>query len=328
MVFNSEGNAVSLNYGRRGGDRPARSPFGLAALAFASAALMAGGSGPAGAAGQPRVVYGPDNRVEVFNLAGPRATNANATVALVPSGGIVDNGNGTSRLVSPTLGTALNLCPGQRFRPQPTAAFCSGFLARPNRVVTAGHCVSPGTLAGTRFVFGYRMRTATQARTTIPNADIYRGVQLVVDRLQGDEDFAVVRLDRNVTGRVPAPIQAANAVALNTPLYVIGHPSGLPAKLAAGAKVFGNASPFFLSANLDTFGGNSGSPVFNANTNRVVGILVRGAPDYRPQGGCNVVNILPNTIGEEESTRISLVTPFLGPPAPAASAPPSAALQR
>jgi len=33
-------------------------------------------------------------------------------------------------------------------------------------------------------------------------------------------------------------------------------------------------------ANLDTFGGNSGSAVFNAETGEVEGILVRGENDY------------------------------------------------
>lgn len=277
-------------------------------------AIMIAASGASTRAGgvEPKVAYGPDNRVEVRTLAGQRAINANATVALVASSRIVGNGNGTSRLVSPTLGAAYGLCPGQRYRPQPTAAFCSGFLARPNRVVTAGHCMDRISLSGMRFVFGYRMLSATQAGTTLPNRNIYRGVQVVVSRSGDLEDFAVIRLDRNVAGRAPAPIQASNTVARNTPLYVIGHPSGLPAKSAAGAKVFGNASPFFFSANLDTFAGNSGSPVFNANTNSVVGILVRGAPDYRARGSCNVVNTLPNTTGGEDATRISLLRPFLG----------------
>lgn len=284
----------------------------LAALAFACLALAALGEGAA--ALEPKVVYGRDDRLEAFKLTGQRAANADATMALVTIDSIVNNGNGTSRLVSPKLKTAYNLCPGQRFLAQPTAAACSGVLVGPNRVVTAGHCISQADLARTRFVFGYRMVDATQPRTTIPNREIYRGAQIVARRLQSTQDFAVVRLDRNVTGRVPAPVQAASGIPLNTPLYVLGHPSGLPTKVAGNARVLGNGSPFYFSANLDTFGGNSGSPVFNASTNRVVGILVRGAPDYKQQGRCNVVNIRPDTVGEEEVTRISLVRPYLGSP--------------
>ena len=65
-------------------------------------------------------------------------------------------------------------------------------------------------------------------------------------------------------------------------------------------------NPTFFSANLDTFGGNSGSPVFQAGTSTVAGLLVRGAPDYRRSGACTVVNLLPNTSAEEESTNTSV----------------------
>ena len=59
----------------------------------------------------------------------------------------------------------------------------------------------------------------------------------------------------------------------------MGHPSGLPLKYADGARVFETENDYF-STNLDTFGGNSGSPVFNADTLEVEGILVRGDTDY------------------------------------------------
>lgn len=264
----------------------------------------------------PKVVYGRDDRVEVGMLTGRRAANALATVALVDELRVVANGDGTSRLVAPNLGQSYNLCPDQRFRAQPTASFCSGFLARPDRVVTAGHCINQFNLTTTRFVFGYRVSSDGKARTKLANSDIYRGVQLITSREGDGQDFAVVRLDRKVVGRVPALIQTWN-VPLRLPVYVIGHPSGLPAKFSGGANIQANARPSIFSANLDTFGGDSGAPVFNASNDRVVGILVSGAADYRDRKGCNVVNILANAAGEENATRIGLVRPFLGHPPPA-----------
>jgi V8-like Glu-specific endopeptidase len=272
---------------------------------------LAPGAAVVAAPAHPEVAYGPDDRIEVGKLTGARARNAAATVALVQTGQIRANGNGTSTLISPSLGNYLNLCPDQRFRTQPTAADCTGFLARPDLVVTAGHCVDSGNLSGTRFVFGYRMVDGT-ARTTIANSRIYRGTRIVARKLTSVEDYAVVRLDRTVPGRTPVPIQTASAIPLSTPVYVIGHPTGLPAKFSGNARVQGNGSPFYVRTNLDTFGGNSGSPVFNAGNDKVIGILVRGAPDYRARGSCEVVNTLPNNAGEEEATRISLVRPFLG----------------
>ena len=60
---------------------------------------------------------------------------------------------------------------------------------------------------------------------------------------------------------------------------VIGHPSGLPTKVAEGASVRSVDTAFF-TANLDTYGGNSGSAVFNSLSGEVEGILVRGETDY------------------------------------------------
>jgi hypothetical protein len=52
--------------------------------------------------------------------------------------------------------------------------------------------------------------------------------------------------------------------------------------------------PFF-AANLDTYGGNSGSPVFNATSGTVEGILVRGENDFVSNGSCYVSLVCPTT---------------------------------
>jgi hypothetical protein len=79
-------------------------------------------------------------------------------------------------------------------------------------------------------------------------------------------------------------------------VHVIGHPVGLPAKYAPNATVRDNAPAAFFVANLDTYGGNSGSPVFNSDTHEVEGILVRGERDFQttPQG-CTISFLCPNT---------------------------------
>ena len=66
----------------------------------------------------------------------------------------------------------------------------------------------------------------------------------------------------------------------------MGHPSGLPLKVTAGATVRSHKRDFYV-ANLDSFEGNSGSPVFNENY-EVAGILVRGEVDFSHLGSCYV----------------------------------------
>ena len=66
----------------------------------------------------------------------------------------------------------------------------------------------------------------------------------------------------------------------------------MPTKIADGANVR-NLQGKFFQANLDTYGGNSGSAVFNVETGEVEGILVRGETDYvfNSALGCQVSNL-------------------------------------
>ena len=64
------------------------------------------------------------------------------------------------------------------------------------------------------------------------------------------------------------------------PLYMLGHPSGLPLKLTKGGIVKNNSQRDYISCDLYAFSGNSGSPVFCSATQKVIGILRSGGEDY------------------------------------------------
>ena len=68
-----------------------------------------------------------------------------------------------------------------------------------------------------------------------------------------------------------------------------------------------NSPKTFFRANLDTYGGNSGSPVFNSDTHQIEGLLVRGETDFvmlGPPNNCNVSTVFPDTGGDgEDCTR-------------------------
>jgi hypothetical protein len=106
-----------------------------------------------------KVIYGIDDRVDVFQLpAGPDLDDVDSVVALFDAESVIDNGNGTSTLQTQNFGAAHNLCDGERFRDQPIAAFCSGFLVARDIIATAGHCLDASNVTNVRFVFGFRMR--------------------------------------------------------------------------------------------------------------------------------------------------------------------------
>ena len=253
-----------------------------------------------------KVVYGNDDRQETGEHTNDLYNRlAKSVAAQIPIDSIGEKGE----LLAPTLGEYFNLCSYERFREQLSAASCSGFLVDKDLLVTAGHCMTSLRDCNENFwVFDYLDET-----TNVSGGQVYACKEIVSQQLDSNGlDYAVIRLNRVVEGRRPLKFRTQGEIENNASLVVIGHPSGLPQKIADGAIVRDNSDEIFFSANLDTFGGNSGSPVFNAQNGKVEGILVRGDTDYvlTDEGGntCNTINYCPdNGCGGEEVTRITLV---------------------
>jgi hypothetical protein len=76
-------------------------------------------------------------------------------------------------------------------------------------------------------------------------------------------------------------------------LHIIGHPKGLPLKIAGNAVVTKQFTDRTFRSSLDNFKGNSGSPVFNSITHEVEGLLARDPVGSElgvvpiPNEGCN-----------------------------------------
>ena len=261
-----------------------------------------------------KVIYGVDDRMDAFQIKDHDIRrSASGVASLIDMVDIEDNGDGTSTIRTVTFKDAQDLCNGERFALQPTSPFCSGFLVGSRLLATAGHCINNNNLARTRFVFGFEMVDANMPRVTISNDDIYSATSIVAHRLESaGADYAVIKLARTVTGRAILPLRRTGKIADGREIYVIGHPSGLPLKYAPGAEVRDNDSEEFFVANLDTYGGNSGSPVFDETTHQVEGILVRGETDFVSTGTCRVSNVCStNGCRGEDVTRATEFADFV-----------------
>ena len=148
------------------------------------------------------------------------------------------------------------------------------------------------------------MLTGNTPVVTIDASQIYYCNGVVASEIT-ESDWALVKLDRVVSDHVPLSIRTEGKVADGEDLVVIGHPVGLPRKYAGGATVQDNSESVYFQANLDTYGGNSGSAVVNANTYVVEGILDRGNPDFVQDGACDRSSVCPDSgcPGWEEATR-------------------------
>ncbi len=243
------------------------------------------------------VIYGEDNRIDVFestNMA--HVELAKSTAAMIDGGSLIIDSN-EIEINASTL-EKRGICSHERFSKQITPANCSGFLVAPNVLVTAGHCIrSAADCRDNKWVFDFKVDHAEQGKVFVPSSNAYSCKKIISQSLNGatKDDYAVIELDRKVTDRKPLKFRRSGKVTTGTPLVVIGHPTGLPTKIADGANVRSLQSKYFV-ANLDTYGGNSGSAVFNARTLEVEGILVRGDTDYIYDRtyGCQVSNICKN----------------------------------
>lgn len=261
----------------------------------------------------PQVIYGDDGRIDYFQITEQRVRDeANSTVALIRAANLTQQGNVTNISTVP-YGQGMSLCPGEPFYNQETAAFCSGFLVAPDTVVTAGHCITDqSSCINTRMVFGFKLTQKDLNPRSVPTENVYSCTQVVHSvSVPTGEDFAVVKLDRNVTQFSPLIYRRTGKISVGDALHVIGYPAGLPLKISGGAEVRA-LQPEFLIANLDTYGGNSGSAVFNSVTGEVEGILVRGEMDFVFQGGCRVSNKCADTgCRGEDVTLFERVLPYL-----------------
>jgi Trypsin-like peptidase domain len=257
-----------------------------------------------------RAIYGTDDRRDIYQVKEPDILAVvDSVVALVEAPDLRKTASGRYRLVTTSYQEDYDLCDGESFASQPLGCFCSGFLVAPDVIATAGHCVrSSITARKTRVIFGFHMLDRTRARTTFPKRDVYTGVALIArEEDDAGADWALVRLDRPVEGRRSLRVRSAGKIADGRSVFVIGHPNGLPAKVAGGARVRDNRRRAFFVANLDTYGGNSGSPVFDQRTKVVEGILASGEDDFTRNGDCFVSLVCPDAGCQGESvTRSSL----------------------
>ena len=143
-------------------------------------------------------------------------------------------------------------CSDRDYHGQPDPSANSGVLVGEDLVLTAGHViVSNGACqANISVVFGFGNFSPNQWQVTcspssdncwvtVPAEDVYNCIGAVVAGQPGgpaDDDWAVVTLDRDVTGRSPLPIRRAvnDPPPVLTPMWIVGHPNSVPIKMDAG----------------------------------------------------------------------------------------------
>lgn len=245
-----------------------------------------------------RVIYNEDNRREIDDPSNDRRmVVAAGSVAVILPRNEIRTLSATVRQLRPiSLREKYNLCPQQAFEAQPAPGLCSGFLVGSDLLATAGHCITAGaSCANTAIVFDFTASTYRRDKRPelVKSEDVFycrTVLERILDRDLGI-DFALIQLDRPVSHRAPLSYRREGLIDSNAQLTVIGHPAGLPLKIANGGTIRYNTNSAYFVTDLDTFVGSSGAPVLNSDTGLVEGLVARGDRDWlSTAAGCRAYN--------------------------------------
>ena len=259
-----------------------------------------------------KAIYGDDNRFDIYQVINPLYKQiARSSMSQIYLENLEIQDNGTFKLKGFRF-YETGICETERFSNQWAASGCSGFLVAPDKLLTAGHCVQ--TIEDCQkavWVFDYAHYIEENKDFFFKEQQIYRCTEIIAHKnTERGADFSLVRLDKVVNDRRPLKLRNTGKVANAANLAMIGNPAGLPLKLVTKIKLRKNSSQDFFVTNADSYGGNSGSAVFDEKTGLVEGILVRGGKDFlRTEEGCHISRLEGEYKGRgEDVARVSALT--------------------
>lgn len=244
-------------------------------------------------------VSGTDDRHEVIDAPLHVQDIASSIAALIPKARVKKTESGKYILSGMDYIKDLNFCADARFvANQKLIANCSASLVSHNRIATAGHCIDDDldfSIDDYYVVFDYQMDKRVGLDFVLDSNQVYE-IKRTIQRdfnFPGDIDVALLELKRSPQNRTPIPI-SKRRVKKGEELYILGFPFGLPMKYQDNGYVTSEKSALGAESsfthNLDVFSVNSGSAIFSAATDEIVGILVRGSgPNFekRTNSNCN-----------------------------------------
>ncbi|MFA6434613.1 MAG: serine protease [Elusimicrobiales bacterium] len=279
-------------------------------------------------ADRSRSIYGDDDRVDYYAASPGMQALADSVVSIWNAADLAPAARGKIKLRTVRFRDSFNLCREVKFQDQPRGPFASGSLVEESLVLTAGHVITDETACkNARIVFGFAAKKrGARVATTIPAAEVYRCAE-IVERFRSLElstgtpvkpalagaDFALIRLDRPAKGYKPLRINRGAGLNAGDKVFVIGYPARLPLKIGEKGTVRDFTKEGCFITDLDVFPGNSGSPVFNAATGLIEGVMVREDGGYiESPEGCVAMNVYAQADGDgNEITKISVAAPFI-----------------
>ncbi len=237
-------------------------------------------------------IYDQDNRVDLYKLNDSKLKELSKAVAFQI---YKDELRGWTfqrywTIVTRPL-SARGVCENERFADQPTMRNdCSGVLVGPKTLLMPGHCITEHYCWNDLFYFMFNYHQENGSALSLErHKDNFYKCEKVIKRVYDPStamSYALIELNREVKGIKPVKVSKAKMIGSESELVVVGHPSGLPQKIAQDAFVTDENETHFL-VNSDIGGVSKGSAVFNLETYELEGMLISGSKDFEvSRSGC------------------------------------------
>jgi V8-like Glu-specific endopeptidase len=259
-------------------------------------------------------IYGIDNRLDGSAITEQNLIKLKSAIGLMVSKDQLTKGLLTSEIQAAKMTESVNVCSDVRFANELTIESCTAFLIAPDLMATAGHCIQESIDCENKVIaFDVSESSQKADRYKISNSNLYECQEIVAQSFNESGDYSVFKLKKK-TRRTPLKLRTSGEITAKDKVLMLGHPLGQPLKMSPAVTPTDLTNPILFKAPLNSFVGNSGSPVINAKTLKVEGILVNGAEDFLLDeiNKCYRFQVHEVKAGSGEGvSRISEILPFL-----------------
>ncbi|MBY0414890.1 MAG: serine protease, partial [Bdellovibrionales bacterium] len=246
-------------------------------------------------------IYSLDDREMVSKKSPLKIQELARSIGYVVSKDLMTKGIFKTSIQAPLLKDQVNLCKDEKFANNSAGVNCTGFLVGSDVMVSAGHCFeSQSDCENKKIIFDLDEKKQSSTGFSVMNSTVFSCKKIIARAFSGEEDYSIIQLEKAPVGRKALTLNLKEKISDDAQVFMIGHPMGLAQTFSKPAKIVENESELQFKAELDSFVGNSGSPIINAKTFQVEGILVTGQEDlvFDSQKQCYRNIVYENSGGE------------------------------